>query len=428
MGPVQIGAVRGVRMSVQLNHTIVSVRDKRESATFLAEILGVGEPTTYGPFLIVQVDNEVSLDFADDHGPVYPQHYAFLVSKADFDEIFGRIRDRGLPYWADPGRQRPGEYNTNDGGHGVDRSAAAGAPIVRPVAHVEPDAGVGAGVLPAGVAQPDRHPGGGTGGLRRDAAARPGPPLGREDRLRGRAVRIPGAVVDRCVQAMAVDLLADPGRLHVWSGARAGGRPAADRDPAGERSDLVRRPARCHRPGPVRDCAGHACRLPARWRLGIQLSRSGPRRPEPTGVCCTPPDTTAGLRCRPPRHYGGRSPSALAEPVRRDRLDRCGRQAAWARARIGAGAAGGGRCNSTTPVDPTPRARWTGGSGRRVVVRAVGGCQRGEVSQGSGRSMKVGWPSCKAISSSMSSFNCAGGSCRSPSRAAFSEVKYTALV
>ncbi len=106
-------------MSVQLNHTIVSVRDKRESATFLAEILGVGEPTTYGPFLIVQVDNEVSLDFADDHGPVYPQHYAFLVSEADFDEIFGRIRDRGLPYWADPGRQRLGEYNTNDGGRGV---------------------------------------------------------------------------------------------------------------------------------------------------------------------------------------------------------------------------------------------------------------------------------------------------------------------
>src|SRR6266540_7555938 len=91
MRPVQIAAVRGVRMSVQLNHTIVSVRDKRESATFLAEILGVGEPTTYGPFLIVQVDNEVSLDFADDQGPVYPQHYAFLVSEADFE---GRSEER----------------------------------------------------------------------------------------------------------------------------------------------------------------------------------------------------------------------------------------------------------------------------------------------------------------------------------------------
>ena len=106
-------------MAVRLNHTIVNVRDKRESATFLAEILGLPEPTPFGPFLVVQVDNEVSLDFADDHGPVRPQHYAFLVDESEFDEIFGRIRARGLPYWADPGRHRPGEINTNDGGRGV---------------------------------------------------------------------------------------------------------------------------------------------------------------------------------------------------------------------------------------------------------------------------------------------------------------------
>jgi hypothetical protein len=71
-------------MPVQLNHTIVSVRDKRESAMFLAEILGLDEPAPFGPFLVVQVDNEVSLDFADDHGPVHPQHYAFLVGESEF--------------------------------------------------------------------------------------------------------------------------------------------------------------------------------------------------------------------------------------------------------------------------------------------------------------------------------------------------------
>ena len=106
-------------MSVQLNHTIVRVRDKRESAEFLAEILGVGPPTPFGPFLVVEVDNDVSLDFADDHGPVHPQHYAFLVGEDEFDQIFGRIRERGLPYWADPGRRRAGAINTNDGGRGV---------------------------------------------------------------------------------------------------------------------------------------------------------------------------------------------------------------------------------------------------------------------------------------------------------------------
>jgi catechol 2,3-dioxygenase-like lactoylglutathione lyase family enzyme len=106
-------------MAVQLNHTIVSARDKRESATFLAEILGLDPPVPFGPFLVVQVDNEVTLDFVDESGPIHPQHYAFLVSEADFDEIFGRIRARGLPYWADPFRRQPGEINTHDGGRGV---------------------------------------------------------------------------------------------------------------------------------------------------------------------------------------------------------------------------------------------------------------------------------------------------------------------
>lgn len=106
-------------MAVQLNHTIVSVRDKHESAVFLSEILGVAAPVPFGPFLVVQVDNDVSLDFADDHGPVHPQHYAFLVSEDEFDAILGRIRAWGLTYWADPGRRRAGEINHNDGGRGV---------------------------------------------------------------------------------------------------------------------------------------------------------------------------------------------------------------------------------------------------------------------------------------------------------------------
>lgn len=106
-------------MPVQLNHTIVHARDKRESAEFLVELLGLPEPTTYGPFLVVQVANDVSLDFMDDQDSFQPQHYAFLVEEAEFDVIFARIRDRGLPYWADPGRRRPGEFNTNDGGRGV---------------------------------------------------------------------------------------------------------------------------------------------------------------------------------------------------------------------------------------------------------------------------------------------------------------------
>jgi len=106
-------------MAVQLNHTIVNVRDKRESATFLSEMLGLKPPTPFGPFLVVEVDNGVSLDFIDDDDPISRQHYAFLVSEREFDEIFARIRERKLPYWADPAKNRPGEHNTHDGGRGV---------------------------------------------------------------------------------------------------------------------------------------------------------------------------------------------------------------------------------------------------------------------------------------------------------------------
>jgi hypothetical protein len=106
-------------MAVELNHTIVHCTDKEVSAGSLAKLLGVPGPTRYGPFLVVQLGNGVSLDFADDHGAPHPQHYAFLVSEEEFDQIHARIRQRDLTYWADPFHRAEGEINTNDGGRGL---------------------------------------------------------------------------------------------------------------------------------------------------------------------------------------------------------------------------------------------------------------------------------------------------------------------
>jgi len=105
---------------IKLNHTIVSARDKRASAAFLTEILGLPQaPVPFGPFMCVKVDNDVTLDFCDDDGAIVSQHYAFLVGESEFDQIFGRIRSRQLDYWGDPAREKPGEtYNWN-GGRGV---------------------------------------------------------------------------------------------------------------------------------------------------------------------------------------------------------------------------------------------------------------------------------------------------------------------
>lgn len=106
-------------MTVQLNHTIVHARDSQASAAFLAEILGLPPPGRFGPFHVVEVANGVSLDFLDNPDTIDPQHYAFLISEAEFDQIFGRIRARGLAHWADPYRTRPGQINHGDGGRGV---------------------------------------------------------------------------------------------------------------------------------------------------------------------------------------------------------------------------------------------------------------------------------------------------------------------
>ncbi|HEX5587076.1 MAG TPA: VOC family protein [Acidimicrobiia bacterium] len=106
-------------MSVKLDHTIVWCRDQHRSAGFLAEILGRPAPTRFGPFLVVDLDNEMSLDYHELDGDLAPQHYAFLISEAEFDEIFGRIVERGLEHWADPGRTEAGAINHNDGGRGV---------------------------------------------------------------------------------------------------------------------------------------------------------------------------------------------------------------------------------------------------------------------------------------------------------------------
>jgi catechol 2,3-dioxygenase-like lactoylglutathione lyase family enzyme len=107
-------------MSVRFNHTIVHSCDQKQAATFLAEILGLPAPSSFGPFLVVALENGASLDFLDEEpAKIVLQHYAFLVDEHEFDPIFARIRERGLVYWADPFKQRRSEINHHFGGRGV---------------------------------------------------------------------------------------------------------------------------------------------------------------------------------------------------------------------------------------------------------------------------------------------------------------------
>lgn len=104
-------------MAIELNHTIVASQDKDSAARFVTDVLGLPEHGSFGPFAVVELSNGVSLDFMD-AGEIVPQHYAFLISEDEFDEINTRLKERGLTTWADPFHRTEG-FNTNDGGRGL---------------------------------------------------------------------------------------------------------------------------------------------------------------------------------------------------------------------------------------------------------------------------------------------------------------------
>ncbi|WP_326567517.1 VOC family protein [Amycolatopsis rhabdoformis] len=109
-----------VSVSVELNHLIVPSRDNRESAEFLAHLLGLTVGEEWGPFIPLHLANGVRLDFAT----VPPedlrlQHYCFLIPETAFDAFFARLQETGVPYHADPPGRLTGEINHNHGGRGV---------------------------------------------------------------------------------------------------------------------------------------------------------------------------------------------------------------------------------------------------------------------------------------------------------------------
>jgi gamma-glutamyltranspeptidase/glutathione hydrolase len=107
-------------VSVELNHLIVPSRDNRESAEWLARLLGLETGEEWGPFIPVHVGNGVRLDFATiPPEDLRLQHYCFLIPEADFDAFFARLKETGVTYHADPMGKQPGEINHDHGGRGV---------------------------------------------------------------------------------------------------------------------------------------------------------------------------------------------------------------------------------------------------------------------------------------------------------------------
>jgi gamma-glutamyltranspeptidase/glutathione hydrolase len=119
-GVASEASLLSVSVSVELNHLIIPSRDNRESAEFLAGILGLAVGEQSGPFIPVETGNGVRLDFA----AIPPedlrlQHYCFLIPEGDFDDVFARLEATGVTYHADPFGKQTGEINHNHGGRGV---------------------------------------------------------------------------------------------------------------------------------------------------------------------------------------------------------------------------------------------------------------------------------------------------------------------
>jgi catechol 2,3-dioxygenase-like lactoylglutathione lyase family enzyme len=105
-------------MTIRLAHTIVPVKDKAAAARFFAEIFGLTVKPGQGYFAQVQVNDSLTLDFADEPELRRSEHYAFHVSEAEFEAIFGRLKARGLPYGSGPGNRSDGQLYTRRGGRG----------------------------------------------------------------------------------------------------------------------------------------------------------------------------------------------------------------------------------------------------------------------------------------------------------------------
>jgi catechol 2,3-dioxygenase-like lactoylglutathione lyase family enzyme len=104
-------------MPIVLDHTIVPARDKLASAKFFAEIFGLKVKPGNGYFAQVQVNDNLTFDFADETEP-QSHHYAFHISEAEFEGIYQRVKSKALPYGSGPYNHTDGKIYTRRGGRG----------------------------------------------------------------------------------------------------------------------------------------------------------------------------------------------------------------------------------------------------------------------------------------------------------------------
>jgi len=80
-----------------IDHIIVKVNDLKASVAFYTDVLGFANEGTDGPFTMIRVGPNCQLQLAP-WGTTGFEHYAFAVSRKEFDQILGRIKEAGIDH------------------------------------------------------------------------------------------------------------------------------------------------------------------------------------------------------------------------------------------------------------------------------------------------------------------------------------------
>ena len=80
-----------------LDHIILKVNDIEASIVFYTKIMGFSNQGTNGPFTVIKVAEDFQMQLAPWGTPGF-EHYAFAVSRPDFERIFARVKSAGIEY------------------------------------------------------------------------------------------------------------------------------------------------------------------------------------------------------------------------------------------------------------------------------------------------------------------------------------------
>ena len=80
-----------------IDHLILNVNEVSSSVDFYVNILGFELEGEDGPFTIIRVNEDFTLQLAP-WGTSGNEHLAFALSREAFDEAFARVKEKGIPF------------------------------------------------------------------------------------------------------------------------------------------------------------------------------------------------------------------------------------------------------------------------------------------------------------------------------------------